>query len=137
MELCARPEFDTWYRYRGIKGMVTMTRGLLKTGITLAKGGKMATNKSLWMVTVMVPLAMLGILFITTAAVSDDVPRMTKEELKGRLGDPNVIILDVRTEKDWKDSDLRIKGAIREDPNEVNAWLGNYPKDKTMVLYCA
>ncbi len=97
----------------------------------------MAKNKSLRVLIVTLPLAMLGILLIATAAVPDDVPRMTKEELKGHLGDPNVIILDVRTERDWKDSDLRIKGAIREDPTNVDAWLGKYPKDKTIVLYCA
>jgi len=97
----------------------------------------MAKNKSLWILTVTLPLAMLGILLITAAAIPNDVPRMTKEELKGHLGDPTVIILDVRTEKDWKTSDLRIKGAIREDPTKVDTWLGNYVKDKTFVLYCA
>lgn len=97
----------------------------------------MAKNKSLWILTVKLPLAMLGILLITAAAVPNDVLRMTKEELKGHIGDPNVIILDVRTEKDWKSSDLRIKGAIREDPTKVDTWLGKYVKDKTFVLYCA
>ena len=80
---------------------------------------------------------MLSILLITAAVSANDVPRMTKEELKGHLGDRNVIILDVRTDKDWKASDLRIKGAIREDPAKVDAWLGNYVKDKVFVLYCA
>jgi len=97
----------------------------------------MAKNKSLWILTVTLPLAMLGILLITTAAVPNDVPRMTKEELKGHISAPNVIVLDVRTEKDWKASDLRIKGAIWEDPTKVDTWLGNYVKDKTFVLYCA
>jgi hypothetical protein len=97
----------------------------------------MATNKSLRILTVTLPLAMLAMLLIATAAVPNDVPRMTKEELKGHLGDPNVIILDVRTEKDWKESDIMIKGAIREDPTKVDTWLGNYAKDKTFVLYCA
>ena len=80
---------------------------------------------------------MLSILLITAAVSANDVPRMTKEELKGHLGDRNVIILDVRTDKDWKASDLRIKGAIREDPTKVDTWLGNYVKDKVFVLYCA
>jgi len=79
----------------------------------------------------------MGILLITAAVVANDVPRMTKEELKGHLGDLTVIILDVRTEKDWKASDLRIKGAIWEDPAKVDTWLDKYVKDKTFVLYCA
>ena len=97
----------------------------------------MAKNKSLWILTVMLPLAMLNILLITAAVAANDVPRMTKEELKGHLGDPTVIILDVRTEKDWKASDLRIKGAIWENPAKVDTWLDKYVKDKTFVLYCA
>jgi hypothetical protein len=114
-----------------------MTRGLLRKGITLTTGGKMEKSKSLWILAATLAFAMLGILLTTAAAVPNDVPRMTKEELKGHLGDPNVIILDVRTGKDWKDSNLRIKGAIREDPAKVDTWLGNYSKDKTIVLYCA
>jgi len=97
----------------------------------------MAKNKSLAILTVTLPLAMLGILLITAAAIPNDVPRMTKEDLKRHLGDPTVIILDIRTEKDWKASDLKIKGAIREDPAKVDTWLDKYVKDKTFVLYCA
>jgi hypothetical protein len=110
---------------------------IIRRSITLAKEGKMAKNKSLWILTVTLPLAMLGILLITAAVVANDVPRMTKEDLKEHLGDPNVIVLDVRTDKDWKTSDLRIKGATREDPTKTDTWLDKYVKDKTFILYCA
>jgi hypothetical protein len=110
---------------------------IIRRRITLTKGGKMAKNKSLWILMVTLPFTMMGILLITAAAIPNDVPRMTKEELKGHLGDLTVIILDVRTEKDWKASDLRIKGAIREDPAKVDTWLSKYAKDKTFILYCA
>ena len=66
-----------------------------------------------------------------------DVPRMDKEQLKAQLGDKDLIILDVRTESDWKSSQSKIPGAMRESPNNAEAWLGKYPKDKTIVLYCA
>jgi len=72
-----------------------------------------------------------------TLANSTDVPRMTKEELKANLGNPNLIIIDVRLGKDWTSRDLKIKGAIREDPEAVDSWAKKYPKDKTIVLYCA
>jgi len=66
------------------------------------------------------------------------VPRMTKEELKSLLGNPGVIVVDVRIADDWKKSDLKIKGAIREDPEkDYRAWASKYPKDKTLVFYCA
>lgn len=62
---------------------------------------------------------------------------MTKEELKAMLGKPDLIIIDVRTGSDWLGSDLKIKGAIREDPEDVGSWAKKYSKDKTLVLYCA
>ena len=77
----------------------------------------------------------IGIL--ATLATSADVPRMTKDELKAMLGSPDLVILDVRAKKDWKDSDSKIQGAIREDPGSVKSWAGKYTKDKTFVLYCA
>ena len=65
-----------------------------------------------------------------------EVPRMTKEELKTMLGNPDLIIIDVRIERDWKASELKIKGAVWEDFMEVETWAQKYPKDKTIVLYC-
>ena len=50
----------------------------------------------------------------STVATSKSAPRMTKEELKPMLGNPDVLIVDVRADKDWADSDLKIKGAARE-----------------------
>ena len=66
------------------------------------------------------------------------VPRMTKEELKSLLGNPDVIILDVRESEDWKESKWKIPGAVREDSEkDLNTWADRYPKDKTVVFYCA
>jgi len=71
-------------------------------------------------------------------AMTAEVPRMTQEELKARLGSPDVIILDVRAGFDWDDAEWKIPGAIREDPKkEVRSWADRYPKEKTLVLYCA
>ena len=71
-------------------------------------------------------------------AMAEEVSRMTKEELKALLGNPDAIILDVRAGFDWEDSEWKIPGAIREDPKkEVQSWADKYPKEKTLVLYCA
>ncbi len=67
---------------------------------------------------------------------SQDIPRMTKEQLKARLGDANLTIVDVRTPKDYDNSSHKIKGAVRENPMDVNFWAP-YPKDRVIVLYCA
>ena len=67
-----------------------------------------------------------------------DVPRMTKEELKPLLGNPEVIIIDVRSARDWKSSQEKIQGAIREDPDEkAKSWAGKYNQEKMIILYCA
>jgi hypothetical protein len=47
-------------------------------------------------------------------ASADDVPRITKDELKSMLDDPKVVILDVIREEDWKLSERKIRGAVRE-----------------------
>jgi rhodanese-related sulfurtransferase len=78
---------------------------------------------------------MVGIL--TAFAKSAEAPRMPQEELKAMLASPDLIILDVRYGKDWTDSDVKIKGAVREDPKVFKSWANKYPKDKTIVLYCA
>ena len=70
-------------------------------------------------------------------SVAADVSTMTKEELKAQLGSPDVMILDVRAGGDWKSSEFKIKGAIRANPNNFNKWVELYPKNKTLILYCA
>jgi hypothetical protein len=82
-------------------------------------------------------IILLGLGMFATSILSADVPRMTKEELKELLGNPDLVLLDVRSSSDWKSSDLMIKGAIREEPKETNAWANKYPRDKIIVLYCA
>ncbi len=66
-----------------------------------------------------------------------DVPRMSTDDLKARLGDPGLVVIDVRQDADWKESAAKIKGAIREDYRSASTWASRYSKDKTIVLYCA
>jgi hypothetical protein len=64
------------------------------------------------------------------------VPRMGIDELKGRLTDAQVVVIDVRSPHDWDDSTTMIKGAIRENPEEVDRWKDKYSKDNVIALYC-
>jgi predicted sulfurtransferase len=67
-----------------------------------------------------------------------EAPLITKEQLQAMLGNPEVIILDVRVEREWEGSESKIQGAIREDPwKGIETWAKKYPKDKTLVLYCS
>ena len=71
-------------------------------------------------------------------AEADDVRRISKEDLKLRLDDPKTIIIDVRQESAWRESDEKIKGAVRENPiKDEKSWAGKYPKDRNIVLYCS
>ena len=70
-------------------------------------------------------------------ALAKEAPRMTKEELKGLMGKPDVVLIDVRAKSDWEGSKEKIQGAVREDPKKVKEWASKYPKDKTLIFYCA
>jgi hypothetical protein len=77
------------------------------------------------------------ILLLCTPALSQEVPRITKEELKEMLGKPDVMVVDVRAGRDWKSSAMKIKGAIREEDEKIDSWMSKYSKDQTLVFYCA
>ncbi len=62
---------------------------------------------------------------------------MSKEELRSLLGNPDLIVIDVRQEGDWDKSDSKIKGAVREIPDEADFRMEKYPKDRTLVFYCS
>lgn len=65
-----------------------------------------------------------------------DVPRMTIEQLRMQLDNPDFVIIDVRSTKDWENSSIRIKGSVREDGKNFDSWAKKYPKGKIIVLYC-
>jgi hypothetical protein len=87
--------------------------------------------------------AITAILVVLAMGVSwvggaEKVARMTKEQLKEMLGKPDVVVLDVRATGDWDKAQIKIQGAVREDPNKATkTWAEKYGKDKTIVLYCA
>ena len=75
---------------------------------------------------------------LQNVALDTKVPRMTKEELKSLLDNPDVFVLDVRIVGEWKRGALKIQGAVREDPEkDYKTWASKYPKDKTLVFYCS
>lgn len=93
-------------------------------------------RKSIGLLTALIMGEAVAVMLAATIAVAG-VPLITAEELKAKLGDPNLTILDVRREAHWNASDRKIVGAVREDPEAVESWAGKYAKEKTLVLYCA
>ena len=91
-------------------------------------------------------LILIGFLFLlgrmpgTVRAMGKgvEVPLVTKEQLLSMMGKPDVVILDVRESESWKESQQKIQGAIREDPEkDIQGWYDKYPKEKTLVFYCS
>lgn len=62
---------------------------------------------------------------------------ISKDQLKAELSKPDVSVIDVRAQHDWDTAQWKIQGAQRQSPAETKEWMGKYPKDKTIVLYCA
>lgn len=71
------------------------------------------------------------------APAADQPPRITKEQLRTWLGDPAVSIIDARTESEWKGGDTKIPGAARGGLQGVGSWANDFPKDRTLVIYCS
>jgi len=86
-------------------------------------------------------LAVLGAVAVFMACTSvqsaKETPRISKEELRAKLGSPDLVLIDVRTKKDWDMSSDKITGAIRMDPEAFDDWPGTLAKEKEIVLYCA
>ncbi len=62
---------------------------------------------------------------------------MTKEQLRPLLGSPDLVVMDVRLEEQWKFSNRKIPGAIHANPVVPDSWIEKVPRDKTIVFYCA
>ncbi len=82
-------------------------------------------------------VTLMLVVLLCGAARANDAHMMTKEQLLPMLGKPDVIIIDVRTNYDWDKSKMKIKGAVREEGMKFASWMNKYPRDKTIVLYCA
>ena len=85
----------------------------------------------------MVILAGIVSLMAASFVFAGDVATMNKDELKAQLANDDLIILDVRTGRDWSSSEFKVQGAQRASTSDFNNWSASLPKDKTLVLYCA
>jgi len=91
-------------------------------------------GRILWLPAALVALTLLG--GFAAQARSDEVPRISKEELKDMLDSPDVVVLDVRRQAHYDGSSRKVKRAIRESEKDIS-WASKYPKEKILVLYCA
>lgn len=80
-------------------------------------------------------LFLLSILLYSCAIVK--VQKLQPSDLESMLDKSGVVIIDARRDKEWNESDVKIEGAVRENPDDVPSWAGKYRKDKLIVVYCA
>ena len=81
---------------------------------------------------------LMAICIIAPPVLGDDgVPRIEPEQLRDRLNEPDLHIIDVRALPDWDRSDTKIAGAVRADSHDVTSWAKSLPKNASIVLYCS
>ncbi len=120
---------------KGISGSKLGTlRGLFDSIARMRNlGADVIQNRFAKLRNVSLSMALVGMFALS--ALGDEVPRILPDELKSMLGKSDVVVVDVRSAETWRASDRKVKGAVREDSEDVESWADNYPKYLTLVLY--
>lgn len=78
----------------------------------------------------------LIVLFTPSIGITAE-DRITIKELKAKMDrGEGILILDVRTSRSYLDSKIKIKGAVRIDPDSIERKYQVLPKDKEIITYC-
>jgi Fe-Mn family superoxide dismutase len=73
----------------------------------------------------------------SAAAAPAAVPAVPVEDVRAMIErKEDVLVLDVRPAKDYEADKVVIPGALRRDPEKVEEWAKDVPKDKPVLLYC-
>jgi rhodanese-related sulfurtransferase len=63
--------------------------------------------------------------------------RITIEETRKRMeSGEQVLFVDVRNDKDWGASDVRLPGAVRVPLAQLEQRVGELPRDRIVIAYC-
>lgn len=62
---------------------------------------------------------------------------ISPQELQALLDNKSATVCDVRREVDYQADQRTIAGAEWHNPEDVDAWAAQLPKDKPVVIYCA
>ena len=63
-------------------------------------------------------------------------PTLSPKELKKLLESQSVTLVDVRRKADYEADPHLIPGAAWRDPEKVEIWGRELPKDRPVVVYC-
>lgn len=65
--------------------------------------------------------------------------RISPADLAKRMAEEEVLVVDVRQDEPYGNSDLKIAGSVRLDPNSdeaIQAFMAAHDKAKPVVTYC-
>ena len=62
---------------------------------------------------------------------------ITPQALKEHIDkEKNILVLDVRRNSDYEADRETIPGAVRHNPEQVDQWVREIPRDTDVVVYC-
>lgn len=82
-------------------------------------------------------LLIIGQAVVGYAGDSGEIARISVHQVQKLLGRPDMVVIDVRTERNWWRSGKKIPTAVREDPSKVDQWMDKYVKAQTLIFYCS
>ncbi len=77
----------------------------------------------------------IGFTAFLSIPASGQVTKITINQLLESLDHPQLQILDVRAPESWQAGEIKIKGAVRKNPDTFDSWAHDIPKNKYLVLY--
>jgi len=90
-------------------------------------------------------LLLLSLLFVllnqlivpAVFSATDAVPRITVQDLKAKMDKgEDIVIIDVRAGREYEDSKIKMKGAIRISIVQLENRINELPRDKEIITYC-
>lgn len=63
------------------------------------------------------------------------VPQIDARDARRAVDEQDALLVDVRESNEW--GDARIPGALHVPLSEFQARVGDLPKDRPLILYCA
>ena len=74
---------------------------------------------------------------LTSHGIRKMANSITSKELKALLeNDPEVVLLDVRRKADYEAAPQTIGSGVWRDPEKVDEWSDEIPRDRPVVAYC-
>ena len=66
-----------------------------------------------------------------------NVTRVTPDEVKQRMDrGEKFTFVDSRNPTAWRESNVKLPGAIRMTPEDAGKHVGDLPRDRTIITYC-